>query len=61
MFCFLALPTGTELELDDLALGQGRATGLEVGDVHEHVVAAVAGDEPEPAVMIEELHFALHC
>ena len=60
MFCFLALPTGTELELDDLALGQGRATGLKVGDVHEHVVASLPGDETEPTLGIEKLYCALH-
>jgi hypothetical protein len=28
--------------------------------VHEHVVAALPGDETEPSVVVEELHFALH-
>ena len=57
---FLALAAGPDLELDRLALGQGRAAGLKVGDVHEHVLAAIPGDETEPSVLIEELHFALH-
>jgi hypothetical protein len=28
--------------------------------VYEHVLAALAGDETEPSVVIEELHFTLH-
>jgi hypothetical protein len=28
--------------------------------VDENVLAALARDEPEPAVVIEKLHFALH-
>jgi hypothetical protein len=28
--------------------------------MHEHVIAAVARDEAETSVPIEELHFALH-
>jgi hypothetical protein len=58
---FLALAAGADLELDRLTLGQRRAASLEVRDVHEHVVAAaLPGDETEPSVVIEELHFALH-
>ena len=57
---FLALAAGADLELDGLAFGQRRCARLEVGDVDEHVITAVAGDETEPAVVVEELHFALH-
>ena len=57
---FLALAARTDLELDRLALGQTRAAGLQVGNVHEHVLAALSGDETETSVLIEELHFALH-
>ena len=57
---FLALAAGAHLELDGLALSQGRPDGLEVRDVNEHVLAAISRDETKPAVMIEELHFALH-
>ena len=57
---FLALAARTDLELDGLALRQGSATGLKVGDVHEHVLATLPGDESKPSVLIEELHFALH-
>jgi hypothetical protein len=28
--------------------------------MHEHVLTRVAGDETEPSVVVEELHFALH-
>jgi hypothetical protein len=57
---FLALAAGAHLELDGLALSQGRPDGLEVRNVNEHVLAAISRDETEPAVVIEELHFALH-
>jgi hypothetical protein len=57
---FLALATRADLELDGLTLGQRDAGGLEVGDVHEDVFTAFPGDETEPSVLIEELHFALH-
>jgi hypothetical protein len=60
VLCFLALAAWADLELDGLALSQRRSAGLEVGDVDEHVVATVAGDETEPSIVIEELHFALH-
>jgi hypothetical protein len=57
----LALAAGANLELDGLTLGQCRGAGLNVGDVHEHVVAtALPRDETESSVVIEELHFALH-
>ena len=57
---FLALATGADLELDRLPLGKCRPRFLQVGDVHEDVLAAFPGDETEPSVVIEELHFALH-
>jgi hypothetical protein len=58
---FLALAAGAYLKLDGLALSQGRPDGLEVRNVNEHVLAAtISRDETEPAVVIEELHFALH-
>ena len=58
---FLALATGADVELDGLALLERRARGLKVGDVYEHVLAALPRDETESSVVIEELHFALHC
>ena len=57
---FFTLATGADLELDSLAFGQSRGTNLQVGDVHEHVVAAISGDETESSVVVEELHCALH-
>jgi hypothetical protein len=57
---FLALATGADLELNGLTLRQRGAGGLEIGDVHEHVLAVLPGDETESTVLIEELHFALH-
>ena len=41
---FLALAAGADLELDGLALGQSRARGLKVGDVHEHVLSVLPGE-----------------
>ena len=55
-----ALAAWADLELDGLSLREGRAGGLKVGDVDEDVLTALPGDETEPAVVIEELHFALH-
>jgi hypothetical protein len=57
---FLALAARADLELDGLALGQSRTGDLKVGDVDEHVLAVLPGDETEASVLIEELHFALH-
>jgi hypothetical protein len=57
---FLALATRADLELNGLTLRQRGSLGLEVGDVHEDVLAAFPGDETESTVLVEELHFALH-
>jgi hypothetical protein len=57
---FLALATRADLELNGLTFCQRGSLGLEVGDVHEDVLAAFPGDETESTVLVEELHFALH-
>ena len=58
---FLALATGADVELDGLTLGQRRTRGLKVRDMNKHVLASLPRDETESSVVIEELHFALHC
>ena len=60
VFGFFALASGADVELDSLAFGQSRDAHLQVGDVHEHVVAALPGNETETLVVVEELHCALH-
>src|SRR5687768_8582406 len=51
------LPTGGDVELDALALIQGAvALTLNVREVHEDVVGALARDEAEALLSVEELH-----
>src|SRR3954454_1076403 len=54
-----ALAAGREGELDALTLFEGLVTRtLDVRVVNEHIVAAVAGDEAEALLSVEELHSA---
>jgi hypothetical protein len=53
---FFALATGSNVELDVLALIEGLVTGaLDVGVVHENVISSSAGDEAEALLSVEEL------
>src|SRR4051794_11597776 len=55
---FLAL---RDLELDPLVFLEGPVTtGLDSGEMHEHVIATpVLGDKPEALIRVEPLHRAL--
>src|SRR3954454_18465779 len=54
-----ALAAGREGELDALTLFEGLVTRtLDVRVVNDHIVAAVAGDEAEALLSVEELHSA---
>ena len=54
---FLALPTRCDVELDALTFVEALvAVALDVGEVHENVVALFARDESETLRGIEELH-----
>jgi hypothetical protein len=54
---FLALATRGHVELDALTLIEGLVTRpLDVGEVDEHVVALLTGDEAEALLVVEELH-----
>ena len=55
----VTLAARADVELDGLALVEGLvALGLDVGEVHEHVVAIFTGDEAEALLSVEELHSA---
>src|SRR5690606_31133194 len=58
-----ALGSLHDVELDFLALGERpEARRLDRGEVHEHILAALLGDETEPLAIIEPLHGTLgHC
>src|SRR3954451_2637718 len=54
---FLALPTGSDVELDTLTLVERLvAVALDVREVDEHIVALFPGDEAEALLSVEELH-----
>src|SRR5687768_14087866 len=56
---FLALAPGSDVELDLLAFVERLvATALDVGEVDEHIIALLAGDEAEALLSVEELHGA---
>ena len=53
---FDTLATLAEFELDLLAREEGAAPGaFDVGEVHEHILLAIARDESEALLVIEEL------
>ena len=55
----VALAAGADVELDLLTLFEGAVTRpLDRGEVDEHVVATLAGDEAEALLRIEEFHSA---
>ena len=54
---FVALAAGADVELDLLTLFEGAVTRpLDCGEVDEHIVATLAGDEAEALLRIEEFH-----
>ena len=54
---FAALAALADVELDLLALIECLVSFTnDVRKVHEHIVAAIAGDESEALVVVEELH-----
>src|SRR5206468_5917626 len=56
VLCFLPLAAGGDVELDVLALAQRLVAGaLDVGVVHENVVASIARDEAVTLLRVEEL------
>src|SRR3954451_4480933 len=56
---FLALPAGSDVELDALTLVERLvAVALDVREVDENIVALLPGDETEALVSVEELHGA---
>src|ERR1700753_155492 len=60
VLCFLALSTRSDVELDALTFVEALvALALDVGEVHENVVALFARDESETLFGIEELDCAL--
>src|SRR5260370_32121422 len=57
---FVALAARSDLELDALTLLEGLvALALDLREVHEHVVAVFARDEPVTLFSVEELHRAV--
>ena len=56
---FLTLAAGSNVELDALTLVERLvARSLDAGEVDEHVVALLTGDEAETLFGVEELHGA---
>ena len=54
---FLALPAGSDVELDALTLVEALvALTDDVGEVDEHIVALLTRDEAEALLCVEELH-----
>ena len=59
VLCFFTFAAGGDVELDALALVEGLvAVALDVGEVDEHIVALLTGDEAEALLGVEELHGA---
>src|SRR5664280_1041916 len=57
---FLALLTGRDVELDELALFETLvAIALNVGEMYKHVITLLARDEAESLFCIEKLHCTL--
>jgi hypothetical protein len=58
---FFTLASDPDVERDGLAFSRVLTPSpLNIRDVHEHVIAALARDEAEASVRVEELHCALH-